>query len=215
MRKEKLHITIGSAFSPHKLHYLETLISKHYWEKWRELMTEDCCPPTGRVWYYLHSARTASHAIIIPRNIITTTNSRALVRQRNIPTERSPLVAKLVPTLADRRCRVQLVPRSWKCGSTHPLSHTPSCLISQAQEQLYLFTKLIKHNVTKTHEGVDVQIHVFLDSCLVEGEWSASRPGRCTHGERVPGTHWIGGCVDPRAGLDDVEKNKILTLPEI
>jgi hypothetical protein len=24
--------------------------------------------------------------------------------------------------------------------------------------------------------------------------------------ERVPGTHWIGGWVDPRAGLDDVEK---------
>jgi hypothetical protein len=28
-----------------------------------------------------------------------------------------------------------------------------------------------------------------------------------------PGTHWIGGRVDPRAGLDDVEKRKFLTLP--
>jgi hypothetical protein len=28
-----------------------------------------------------------------------------------------------------------------------------------------------------------------------------------------PGTHWIGGWVDPRAGLDDVEKRKFLTLP--
>jgi hypothetical protein len=32
-------------------------------------------------------------------------------------------------------------------------------------------------------------------------------------GERAPGTHWIGGWVNPRANLDDVEKKKILTLP--
>jgi hypothetical protein len=31
--------------------------------------------------------------------------------------------------------------------------------------------------------------------------------------ERAPGTHWIGDWVDPRAGLDDVEKGKFLTLP--
>jgi hypothetical protein len=30
---------------------------------------------------------------------------------------------------------------------------------------------------------------------------------------KSPGTHFIGGCVDPRAGLDDMEKWKILTLP--
>jgi hypothetical protein len=28
-----------------------------------------------------------------------------------------------------------------------------------------------------------------------------------------PGTHLIGGWMDPRAGLDDVEKRKFLTLP--
>jgi hypothetical protein len=60
---------------------------------------------------------------------------------------------------------------------------------------------------------VDVQIHIFLTSALVGGEWSASRPGRFTPGERAPGTHWIGGWVGPRAGLDDVEKRKFLTLP--
>jgi hypothetical protein len=27
---------------------------------------------------------------------------------------------------------------------------------------------------------------------LVGGEWSASRPGRFSSGERSPGTHWIG-----------------------
>jgi hypothetical protein len=53
---------------------------------------------------------------------------------------------------------------------------------------------------------VYVQIHIFLTSALVVCEWSASRPGRFTAGERAPGTHWIGGWVDPRAGLDDMEK---------
>jgi hypothetical protein len=32
-------------------------------------------------------------------------------------------------------------------------------------------------------------------------------------GKRSPGTHWIGGWVDLRAGLDDLEKRKFLTLP--
>jgi hypothetical protein len=53
----------------------------------------------------------------------------------------------------------------------------------------------------------------FLDLALAGGEWSVSRPGRFTPGERTPGTHWIGGWVDPRASLDDVEKRKFLTLP--
>jgi hypothetical protein len=30
---------------------------------------------------------------------------------------------------------------------------------------------------------------------------------------RAPGTNWIEGWVGPRAGLDDVEKRKFLTLP--
>jgi hypothetical protein len=45
-------------------------------------------------------------------------------------------------------------------------------------------------------------------SALVGGEWSASFSGLFT-----PGTHWIGGWVGPRAGPDDVEKRKFLTLP--
>jgi hypothetical protein len=59
----------------------------------------------------------------------------------------------------------------------------------------------------KTYRGVDVWIHIFWTLALVGGEWSASRPCRFT-----PGTHFIGGCVDPRAGLDDMEKGKFLTL---
>jgi hypothetical protein len=65
----------------------------------------------------------------------------------------------------------------------------------------------------KVYGGVDVYIHIFFTSALDGGEWSASRPGRFTPGERTPGTHWIGGWVDPRAGLDDMEKRKFLTLP--
>jgi hypothetical protein len=44
----------------------------------------------------------------------------------------------------------------------------------------------------KTYGGVDVKIHVFLTWTLDGGEWSASRPGRFTPGERAPGIHWIG-----------------------
>jgi hypothetical protein len=58
----------------------------------------------------------------------------------------------------------------------------------------------------KAHGRVDILIHIFLTSELVGGELSASRPVHFTPGERVPGTHWIDGWVDPRAGLDDMEK---------
>jgi hypothetical protein len=34
-----------------------------------------------------------------------------------------------------------------------------------------------------------------------------------TTGERAPGTHWIGGCVNPETFRDDVEERKFLTLP--
>jgi hypothetical protein len=52
----------------------------------------------------------------------------------------------------------------------------------------------------------------FLTSAIVGGDRSASRPSRFTPGERAPGAHWIGDWVDPRAGLDDMEK-KFLNLP--
>jgi hypothetical protein len=58
----------------------------------------------------------------------------------------------------------------------------------------------------KVYGGVDVQIHIFLTSALVGGEWSASRPGHFTPREKAPDNHCIGGWVDPRAGLEDMEK---------
>jgi hypothetical protein len=63
----------------------------------------------------------------------------------------------------------------------------------------------------KTYGGVDVETHIFLTCSLVEGECSASRSGRFTSAERTSGTHWIGGWVNPRASLDDLEKRIFLT----
>jgi hypothetical protein len=56
----------------------------------------------------------------------------------------------------------------------------------------------------KAYGGVDVVVysHIFLTLALVEGEQSASRPGRFTPEERAPGIHWIGGWANPRAGLE-------------
>jgi hypothetical protein len=64
----------------------------------------------------------------------------------------------------------------------------------------------------KAYWGVDIYIHNFLTSVLVRSAWSASHPSIFTPRERVPCTNWIGGWVDPRAGLDDVETTKFLTL---
>jgi hypothetical protein len=47
---------------------------------------------------------------------------------------------------------------------------------------------------------------IFLTSALAGHEWSASCPCHLNPGERSPGTHWRGSWVDPRAGLEKVEK---------
>jgi hypothetical protein len=51
-----------------------------------------------------------------------------------------------------------------------------------------------------------------LTSILVGREWSASRAASLTPAEGAPGTHWLGGWVGPRTGLDDLERRKILIL---
>jgi hypothetical protein len=57
--------------------------------------------------------------------------------------------------------------------------------------------------------------HIFLTSAPAGGKWSASRPCRFTPRKGAPGTHSVGGWVDPRVGLIDVEERKFLTLPEL
>jgi hypothetical protein len=64
----------------------------------------------------------------------------------------------------------------------------------------------------KAYGGVDEYIHIFLTSVQAGGERSASGPGRFTPGEKAPGTQWIGGWVDSRAGLENMEQRKFLTL---
>jgi hypothetical protein len=77
------------------------------------------------------------------------------------------------------------------------------CLIDQAQ----------RHEDVYESEGI---ARPFLISALDEGEWSASRSGRFTPGERSLGTHWIGGLVGNRVGMDTVENRKIIfPLPRI
>jgi hypothetical protein len=69
----------------------------------------------------------------------------------------------------------------------------------------------------KAYGGVDISIHVFLASALVGGEWSASRSYCLTPPPResAHSTHWIGGWVNPRVGLDVMEKRTFLTLPAL
>jgi hypothetical protein len=49
----------------------------------------------------------------------------------------------------------------------------------------------------------------FLFLALNGGVWSASRSGRFTPEEISLGTHWMGGWVGPRSGLNAGEKRKI------
>jgi hypothetical protein len=65
----------------------------------------------------------------------------------------------------------------------------------------------------KAYGGAVVSIQISLTSAQVGGEWSDSHRGRFSSEKRAPGTHWIGGWVDSRVGLDDVEKRKLLTPP--
>jgi hypothetical protein len=68
-------------------------------------------------------------------------------------------------------------------------------------------------NRTPNHEGVLGEWRYSsthsLTSALDGGEWSASHSGRFTPREGAPGTHWVGGWVGCRAGLDAVTKRKI------
>jgi hypothetical protein len=77
-------------------------------------------------------------------------------------------------------------------------------------------TKTLNRVWEKLVEGEEIVEAIFgllFTSALVGGEWSASRPCRFTPRERTPGTRWIGSWVSPRAGLDYVEKRKLLTAP--
>jgi hypothetical protein len=48
-----------------------------------------------------------------------------------------------------------------------------------------------------------------MTSALDGGEWSASRPGRALPSVKDPGTHYTGGWVGLRTGLDTEARGKI------
>jgi len=56
-------------------------------------------------------------------------------------------------------------------------------------------------------------MHAFLISELDGGEWSASHSDCFTAEERVPGTHWIGRWVGPRASVDTAVAKRQIPSP--
>jgi len=58
-----------------------------------------------------------------------------------------------------------------------------------------------RHEDVREDGGIALRI---LTPPLNGGEWSTSRTGRFTSGERTPCTGWIGGWVGPRDGLNAV-----------
>jgi len=58
-----------------------------------------------------------------------------------------------------------------------------------------------------------VYLHAFLISALDGGEWPVLRSGRITPRKKASGTHWIGGWVGTRDGLDAASKRVIPRPP--
>jgi hypothetical protein len=71
-----------------------------------------------------------------------------------------------------------------------------------------------KQGIVKTCGEVEVYLHAFLGLALGKGERLASSSGRFSSAERPPpaDSHWTGGWVSPKAGLD-AEAKKELTTP--
>jgi hypothetical protein len=75
-------------------------------------------------------------------------------------------------------------------------------IITNVTVSLCLINSPPRHEGVRDNESITRPL---LTSALDGVEWSASRHGRFTPGEKSPRTHWIGGWVGPRIGLDAVE----------
>jgi hypothetical protein len=76
----------------------------------------------------------------------------------------------------------------------------------------YIITIAVSTCPANTHEepkGRGKSLLLFLDLGTRWGEWSVSRSDPR---ERTPGTHWIGGWMVLRAGVDTEARGKVLYL---
>jgi hypothetical protein len=67
----------------------------------------------------------------------------------------------------------------------------------------------------KAYVGVDTYTHILLASVLVKGSIQLHASAVFSPGKEPSIKHWRGGWVDLRTVLDDVEKGKFLSLPEL
>jgi hypothetical protein len=125
------------------------------------------------------------------------------------------LVLHVSTTLGHHQVLLLLLLQLFHCNFTFIYAHLFICL-------MLCLTFYFPHKspfpcLTRgRHEGVwgsgCIDPH-FLDFCI-SWRWMVNFSPSCfTAAERAPGTHWIGGWVDPRAGLDNMEKWKFLPPP--
>jgi hypothetical protein len=114
----------------------------------------------------------------------------------------------LEPDWTMRRNKNSLLYRNWNCDSSvaKPVASRYTDWATAAHKITMARVSWI-NNVLFCMQTLHSAINV------TPGEWSASRLCRFASGARPLGTHWIEGSVDPRAGLDYVEKWKFVTLP--
>jgi hypothetical protein len=82
-------------------------------------------------------------------------------------------------------------------------------LSERGKVKIKLSLCLTKHHAMQAYLGSGVTAPRIFDLGTRGGEWSASRPGRFNPREKAPVTHWIGGWVGLRTGLDAVVRRKI------
>jgi hypothetical protein len=91
----------------------------------------------------------------------------------------------------------------------HVTLHSPATARTAPCAEVQLSQYFAKHYALKTYGGVDAAIRVFLASKLVKASGQLHAAAPLPPGN---GTHWIGGWVEPRAGLDTANTTATRTL---
>jgi hypothetical protein len=68
--------------------------------------------------------------------------------------------------------------------------------------------KLPEYHLEALPHELTCSVHQNMRLAVYGGDRLALRPGRFTPRDRAPDTHWIGGWVGPRVGLNSVEERK-------